>query len=789
MKNNYKLGKMTIQQKIDACVGKNIFASSNIPIFDVGSVRLAYGQSGVNAGGSWLYASDAPKSVVYPSALALGASFDTALSARLGVCLAEDAHDLGIDSLIISGAHPIRSPFNGTNSYYYSEDPILSALMASSLAFGIASRRTGVLLDGYGADDAQSRRLQRNSIIDERTFNELYACGFDYILKVNKPMGVVLGYSRVNGAKLSEDETVSAQLAERSGYDALIISPPYSDTDPAAAIRAGHLPELSENPTQTAERLMRAYNAGEFTEEQLDAVILKLVKFARTAEDNRRARFMHDSEVNHSVAVDAARECFVLLKNEADTLPLPRTCELALSGEGAVLPRIQLKGRYYVNPTRTDTPEAHIKKLCNTAYYAGDCQSADFSAERLNDCTAVVLFVGSSPTEGEGIDKTSLALPEAQLNLMKTVKALGKRLILVISGGVYEMNGTELADAIIYDPLCGQGGAQALAEILFGVTSPSGRLPVTLPNRVEDIPTYKYFSVGSNDVVYQESLFMGYRYYSASSGKAAYPFGWGLTYSRFEYSELAYTGMERDGKAKFSFTLTNTGSVNAAEVIQVYVADLDRRAYKARRDLKYFERIELASGESRTISFTLTKRDFSYYDTRTHSYTYYAGRYEVQIGKSAVDIELIAPITLCADSPYIPEFGEKDIPSFLKLHSGKMTLANNEYKLLYGKELPLSEKIGALGLQSPVSELATVRRGEKLLNFIDSSLGLSTAKRRKAPETTCDILSANTRALLYDMPIGTFMRYYGKYLNYKIIRRSKPLSALLGTDPKRKKDK
>ena len=641
-------------------------------------IRLAYAQSGYSEISDFLTFDETDREILYPSANALGCSFDPHLAKEAGKAIGEDLRSENVSLAIISGPHPKRNPVLCKNAYYYSEDTYHASRMCEGFASGLRQRGIASVLDHMGFDDVSEAPHRYNSIVDKRTLNEIYENGMNTFIRRVKPVGMILPYGKINGTDPNSAESLSA-FRTKSGFGGLFFSPHMSENDSVSAIRSGVLPEMTNSPSKTGQEILSALENDELSEEEADAVAGKVSSVIKSAKTLSKTEFLHDKEVNYTVSKNVARECFVLLKNDS-ILPLEKGEPLNIIGNLAVRPFTQLRGRYMVNAV--EKPFVDVVKKFSHSVYVGDYRNTDLYSEKIKDATdTFILFIGNERSSQHEY-AVSVSLPEEQISSLRILKEMGKKIIAVItSAAIPAINFADLADAIIYDPLTGEGSAEALCEILYGMVSPSGRLNQSIPYEIEDYPSYKYIS-GERNIRYAESVLMGYRYFTLNGKKAAFPFGHGLTYSSFEYSSPRCSYMKNDGNVDVAFDVTNTGEVFAKEVVQVYVHDEDKRIFRPGRELRYFEKLSLEAGETKRVNVRLNIRDFMFYDIDKEDFNIYSGRYFIDIASSSEDVRIAIPITILADEKYEDKYSVKQTPSYYPEGGKRLVVANNEYKMI-----------------------------------------------------------------------------------------------------------
>ncbi len=726
--------------------------------------RMAYAQSGYSEQTEFLSFPENEREILYPTANAIGCSFDPAVAEAVGTAVGEDLMTGGVNIAIISGFLPLRDPMSAKGAYCYSEDILHAERMCEGFARGLSGRGMGVVVDSSGVFDSAVSTKYRNNIIDRRNIKEIYTSFTkDFVRKI-KPLGFIFPSGKINGINLCEDEKKVTSFRKSSSFGGIIFSPAMGGTDVVKAVNAGVLPEMTDFPQKTAEILSKAVNDGNLAAEKVEDLARKVTRASKMLRSNAKVRFMHDKEVNYTTAKNAARECFVLLENNG-ILPLKKGEGLNIVGKNAKEPFVQISGRYYVNVL--SNPFVSVINKFAHGRYLGDFNRVDIYSQDIKESEdTFILFMGNSFDSVNEFSRIR-AIPDDQKAFLMNLKDTGKRIIAVVtSPSVPAMDFTEYADAIIYDPLCGEGSAEALCEILYGYHSPSGRLNRSIPYEIEDYPSYKYSSDDEN-VKFAESVLGGYRYFTLGAKKAAYPFGHGLTYSEFVYSSPYCSCLKNDGTVDVSFTVKNTGSVDASEVAQVYIRDIDKRFFGPGRILKYFEKVTLSPGEEKTISFTLDKKDFAYYDIEKKTFCLASSRFAVDIASSSEDVRISIPVTVLSDEIYTGVYSKKNLPSFYPSEDKRLTVSNIDFKTMCGE---IREVRGKMTVKEA---RAADKAFDETVNELYEKLHFIQPQKSKT-EVSLDKNRKMKMLLIENMDLSAFGMYYSHLLS-----RPKKMSELL----------
>lgn len=663
----------------------------------------------------------------FPPAVALGSSWHPDLLRRVGAALGREARTLGVDVLLGPGMNIKRSPLGGRNFEYLAEDPYLTGRLAAALVEGIQSAGVAACVKHFAVNNQETDRMRVDARVDERTLREIYLSAFEHVIRTARPWVVMAAYNAVNGVPASEHHGLLDELLCREwGFDGLVISDWGAVTDRLAALRAGLDVEMP--PSGTDERVAAAAAAGALDPAVLDRVAERLSRLA--------ARIPADPTdtaggpevlraANDALAREAAAASMVLLKNEAGLLPLDpeRLHTLAVIGRFAAEPRIQAGGSSRVVPTRRNPAvDALRERLGDAVRYAPgfhldgrpDAALRDeaVAAAAAADVTAVFLGVPES-AESEGFDRTTIELPADQLDLLHRVAAVSGQVVVVLcNGGVVSVaRWQDDAAAVLETWLPGQAGGDAIADVLLGAAEPGGRLAETIPLRLADHPSYLSFPGDDGTAVYGEGVFVGYRYFDTVDVPVAYPFGHGLGYTRFAYSDLsvAPTG---ENRWDVTCTVTNAGSRSGAEIVQLYIGPCDTTARRPAAELCAFARTELDPGASAAVTMSVGPRELSYWDARHARWSLPAGDYRVLVGASSRDIRLRARVHSAGDRYLPPLTATSTIGEWLGDPAGREVLDRILARLPHREEtLAAAPELARLLAAMPLTKLRTFGLG------------------------------------------------------------------------------
>lgn len=662
-KINELLGKMTREQKINLVSGKNFWETKDYPELGIPSVEVADGpyglrkQLGLCDHMGW---NKSVPSTAYVCGPGLAASWDKELAMETGRHLAAEAKANNVDVLLGPAINLVRTPLCGRNFEYYSEDPCLTGKMAAAYIEGVQESGVGTCIKHFAANNQEIDREYIDSVVDERTLRELYLAAFEEPVKTAKPWSVMTALNKVNGDYCSENNRLITEiLRDEWGFDGLVMSDWNGVNNRVRAVKAGLDLEMPYSYGVSAKRLADALESGELLEEELDACCERVLQMVFRGVEGREKEAVYKDKDHNAYVHEMAERSIVLLKNEDSILPLSTSANVAVLGEFAVEPRFQMEGSALVNPSRWDIPLDEIKKVAsgNITYGKGYSEDAAEQKQLLEEAKILaqeadvaVIFAGlPKGIEAEGKDRKNIQMPDWHNELVAEVAKVQKNVIVVLFNGspVY-MPWLSDVKGVLECFLAGQAMGGAVADILYGATCPSGKLPVSFPMDLRNTPAYLYYPGYNGKVEYQEGIFAGYRYYQTKNIKPQFCFGYGLSYTTFEYSALTLDQREMTDAdtVTIRFTVTNTGKVAGSEAVQLYVAPPKQSIPRPSRELRDFAKVFLQPGETKEVSFILGKRGFAYFDEDLADWYVTEGVYRIQIGASVEDIRLEESIQL-----------------------------------------------------------------------------------------------------------------------------------------------
>jgi len=674
------ISEMTLEEKAGLCSGRDSWHTKGIDRLNIPSIMMSDGPHGLRKQGESGVDPGDQKSVpatCFPTASALACSWDRKLIQKVGEALGEECNAEKVDILLGPGVNIKRSPLCGRNFEYYSEDPYLSSEIAASFIQGVQNQGVGTSLKHFAANNQERLRLVIDSVADERTLREIYLASFEGAVKKSQPWTVMCSYNRLNGEYCSEKRSLLNDiLKEEWGFEGFVVSDWGAVNDRVQALAAGLELEMPSSRGERDKKIVEAVKTGKLPESVLDQAVERLLRIIFKAADNNKKGIPYDREKHHQLAREAAGECIVLLKNEDSILPLKKGGTFAIIGDFARNPRYQGGGSSHVNPTMTDNAYEEINKIIggsgNVLYakgYHGDIKGGIFSRKEFTSNSDIpddglireaqeiaakadtaIVFAGLPESyESEGFDRKHMRIPEGHRKLIEAVADVQKNTVVVLSNGSpIEMPWLDKVKGVLECYLGGQAGGGAVADILFGIKNPGGRLAETFPVRLNDNPSFLNFPGDNKKVEYREGIFVGYRYYDAKGVAPLFPFGYGLSYTSFEYTDIAVDKAEisDNESVKISVKVKNTGNMKGKETVQVYVRDIESTVIRPVKELKGFDKIELAPGEGKTVVITLDKRAFACYNTEIGDWHVESGEFEILVGRSSADIVFREKITV-----------------------------------------------------------------------------------------------------------------------------------------------
>ena len=749
---------LTLLQAAALLSGASAWDSRAIPAALVPSFVMSDGPHGVRrqlGDADHLGIAESEKATCFPTASALAATWDPDLAREMGEALGLEARGLGVDVLLGPGLNIKRSPLCGRNFEYFSEDPILAGRMAAGLVDGIQSTGTAACPKHFAVNSQELRRMASDSIVDERTMREIYLTGFEIVCRDAGPRVIMSSYNLVNGTHAHENRHLLTDiLRDEWGFDGMVVSDWGGCTDAVGAVRAGGSLEMPAPGLEDARRIVAAVKAGELEASDVYARAQEVVNVA-SASAGLPAPTPYDVDEHHKLATRIASEAITLLRNEDDLLPLSAGTRVALIGDLADTPRFQGSGSSQVNPTRVEAPRELLEAqgedargLVAAGYARGyerhggtsDALIAE-AVDLAKSADVALVYVGLDElAESEGLDRPHMRLPEGQDRLIEAVVAANPHTVVVLTGGAsVEMPWAGSVPALVNGYLTGQGGAAAMLDVLTGAVNPSGRLAETYARSYEDHPTAAWYPATGPLSYYREGPFVGYRYFTTAGIDVAFPFGYGLSYSRFEYSDLE---VDQEGA---TLTVTNTSERDGADVVQLYVS-APGGVFGPARELKGFAKVEVPAGGSVRVTIPFDRYTFRHWETSRGAWETEAGTWTIYVGPNVEDTPLSATLDVegTTPPPIDPALGHY-------LSADVAGITNGEFAVLLGRTIPTAHPTDEITASDPMSEL--IRAKSWLARLAGRKLHADKAKADAKGDPDLNVHFA------LNMPLGSIAKF------------------------------
>ena len=695
MKHTDIINSLDLEQKCALLSGSTVFTTRALPGKGVPAITLSDGPNGVRkqAGAAdHLGLNPSVPATCFPTSATVANSWDPALGEAVGAAMGEEAAAQGVSVLLGPGLNIKRSPLCGRNFEYFSEDPYLAGKMAAAYVRGIQKNGIAACPKHFAVNSQELRRMASDSIVDERTLRELYLTGFEMVVKEAQPKTIMSSYNLINGTYANENAHLLQDILRRDwGFEGAVVTDWGGSNDHALGVKNGSTLEMPAPGGDAIRELMKAVQTGKITEADVDArleELLELVFTTKAAVDAAPGKF--DADAHHALARRVAAQSIVLLKNENSLLPLIKKEKVAVIGDFAQTPRYQGAGSSAVNSIKVDSfLDCLAQSGLNSIGYAKGFDRQGKPDEALKteavqlaeNSDVVLLFMGLDEIkESEGIDRADMKLVDNQLALLTAVAAVNPNVVVVLSAGSsLESQWVKDCKALVYGCLGGQAGAGALVDVLTGAQNPCGKLAETWACSHDDTPAKENFGGDGPTVEYREGLYVGYRYYDTAGVPTAFPFGYGLSYTTFAYSDL------KADETGVTLTVTNTGSCAGAEVVQLYVAKPDAKIFRPAKELKGFAKVYLAAGESKTVTIPLDDKAFRYWNVATHRWEVEGGSYQLLAGASSADIRLTTAVTVEGTGAPDPYAG-KNLEHYRTAQV--QNVPDAEFEALLGRPIP-----------------------------------------------------------------------------------------------------
>ena len=767
------IGKMTLEEKASLTSGKDFWQSMDIQRLGISSMFLSDGPHGIRkqaAAADHLGLNASVPATCFPTAATVANSWSEELGEKIGSYLGEEAVAQKVNVLLGPGTNMKRNPLCGRNFEYFSEDPYLAGKMAANYIKGVQSHGISACVKHFCANNQEERRMAIDTVVDERTLREIYLTAFEIAVKEGGTKSLMSSYNMLNGVYTNENLHLMRDILRKEwGYKGVVITDWGGSNDRVAGLLAGNELEMPTAGGETNADIVNAVKSGKLKEEVLDECIDRMLELIFTTEEiYKKPQKDFDVEKHHSMAQFAAEESMVLLKNQGNILPLKPETKVAVIGDFAKQPRYQGAGSSIVNPTKLDNTLdcfADSSILC-VGYAPGFERYGKKNKMLIKEACAlaekaevVLLYIGlDEATEAEGLDRKDMKVPENQIHLLEAVSKVNPNIVAVLScGSAVEMPWINNIKGLLHTYLSGQAGARAILRVLSGEVNPSGKLAESYPLHYEDVPSSRNFPGKEVSVEYREGLYIGYRYYDTANVKVLFPFGYGLSYTSFEYTNLK---VESD---KVTFTLKNTGDMAGAEVAQLYIGKSSQVIFRPKKELKGFKKVFLKPGETRTVTIDFDDKSFRYYNVATDSWEEEAGEYNITIGASCEEVKLCGVIMREGTIATVP-YDNTALPAYFSGKTASVDL--KEFERLLGRKVPEAkwDRSKLLGYNDTIAQCQYAKGGfaRFVLHLIDFAYWflIKIGKR-----STANIIMMS----IYHMPFRGIARMTGGAVNMPML--------------------
>jgi beta-glucosidase len=724
------ISQMTLEEKATICTGLGPWQTVDIERLKIPRITMSDGPHGVRRVKNiedFGLAESIP-ATCYPPAVALASTWNRELIQQVGEHLGKECLSLDVDILLGPGVNIKRTPLCGRNFEYYSEDPYLAGELASAFVRGVQSKGVGTSLKHFTANNQEHERFIISAEIDERTLREIYLPAFERVVKETQPYTVMCAYNKINGVYASEHHDILTKILKSEwGFNGFVVSDWGAIHNRIAAIKSGLELQMPGPNNVDVKKVINAVKRNELDETILDQSVERILRIVFKAKETKKGEREFDSEEHHRFAQAVASEGIILLKNENNLLPIKNVSSIAVIGRMAKEPRFQGGGSSLINPTKVDIPIEEIKKLAGEEtrleYADGyDKEGTDKNliteaCEIAKDVEVVIIFSGLPfEYESEGYDRKSIEMPEGHVELIKAVSKINSKTIVVLNNGsvISMYRWIEDVPAVVEAYLLGQAGGGAIAKVLFGRVNPSGKLTETFPIKLNHNPSHLNYPGEAGKVCYGEGLYVGYRYYDKKMIEPLFPFGFGLTYTTFSYSNLSVSSESfKDIEGiTVSVDITNTGPISGKEIVQLYISQRNPKVDRPYKELKGFNKVELNPNETKTVTFELDSRAFGYYSVIHKTWVWDSGEFDILIGASSKDIRLRTSTKLLST---------QELPSELNMNSTVRDWFNDPQGKVIMDEI-IAQRVNQVKAQNPDLDIDEKMLEEELRDAADMPL-------------------------------------------------------------------
>lgn len=766
MKNEEIIKKLTLEEKAALMAGKSVWETKDYPEKGIPSIFLSDGPHGIRkqeGEGDHLGLNASVPATSFPTAATLANSWNPDLVEKVGAALGAEASSLGVNMVLGPGLNIKRNPLCGRNFEYYSEDPYQAGKTAAAMIRGLQSQGVGATPKHFAVNSQELRRMASDSVVDERTLREIYLTGFEIAVREGNPKAIMSAYNLINGVYANEDKHLLRDiLRDEWGFEGLVVSDWGGSNDHVLGVQNGSHLEMPGTTTVGQKEIIDGVKSGRLEEAVLDERVDELLSVVLELAAAEKKTVDYDAQ--HAVAREAAADSIVLLKNEENILPLAADKKIAVIGEFAQNPRYQGAGSSLINPKKLENTVDNLAQYdLNVCGFAQGYERVDKTNDALlqeavalaKEAEIVLLYLGLDEiSESEGLDRSQLSLPKNQLALLSAIKAVNSQIVVVLSAGsVVDLSWDVDVKALIHGYLSGQAGAPAMLDALTGKVNPSGKLSETYPRALSDVPSSREFPAPGDYSLYREALYVGYRYFDTVQAPVQYPFGYGLSYTTFAYSDLAVAA---DG---VRLRVSNTGSVAGSEVVQLYIGKFSSPIFRPTKELKGFAKVYLEAGQSKEIFIAFDDKSFRYFNTLTGKFEVEGGVYQVYVGASVSDIRLTGEIEQAATTDQLPQYG--NLPSYQSGYVANVT--DDEFASLLGRPVPVeSWTVGQeLRLNDPVLKMQYAKSGLARLVYRILTNMLKKAEEKGTPDLNL--------LFIYNMPFRAIAKMTGDMIDQAMV--------------------
>lgn len=771
MKHQDVIDQMTLYEKAVILSGNGEWDSRSIPRLNIPAIFCSDGPHGIRkqaGAGDHLGLNESLPATCFPTAATVANSWNEQLGEEIGMALGEEASLQDVQILLGPGLNMKRSPLCGRNFEYFAEDPYLAGKMAASYIRGIQSQGVAACPKHFAVNSQELRRMAMNAVLDERTLREIYLTGFEIAVKEGKAKSIMTSYNEVNGVYANESKHLIQEILRGEwGFNGLVVTDWGGSNNHVRGVAAGSNLEMPAPGLDSARQLVQAIADGSLTMEELDLcvdqfldTVLTLSEKAKQMKDDGKKTY--SQLAHHELARKAVVESVVLLKNADQILPLTEQSKIALIGDFAFEPRYQGAGSSVVNATFVESMEMIVARSdirsvgSSRGYKRNGEKDAVLEKEALDLAQGadIVLYCFGLDelSESEGLDRTHMRIPQNQIELLEAIAKVNSNIVGIISAGAaIEMPWQGSCKAILHGYLTGQAGASAMLDLITGKANPSGRLNETYPIRYEDTPAFRNYPSMERKAEYRESIYIGYRYYDTSKVRVQYPFGFGLSYTTFEYSDLH---VDQNGAI---VSVTNTGEYDGAEVVQLYVGLPNAIVFRPEKELKGFAKVFLKAGETRQVQISFDDKTFRYWNVKTNHWEIEMGTYEIMIGASVADIRLKTSLEVEGTTNRYP-YHPTELPYY---YTGLVQdIEDTEFETLLGKPIPSDQWSGELQLNDAICQMYYAKSG--LARFVYRRLTATKKKSEAKGKPNLNIL------FIYNMPFRALAKMTGGMISIEM---------------------